>query len=262
MVESVDSSTNRGVDPLVQLFGSSGRTRIVEAFLGKRGTELTAAEVGKLAGVDRSTVSRNVDALVDVGLLERRETPSGVLYRADADDPAVQTLLDVRRASFGALADNPGLVEREAADDPATEAYVDRAGLVRLFGSPGRTKMIEAFLTRREAELTGSEVAELAGVDRSTVSRNVDALVDLGLVDRTRRVGNAKLYRLDASHPLGEALADARRALLSQVEVPTPGPANDRSGPTGPSAARTVSGEFVSWASRGLFGDRSDSKNN
>lgn len=218
MSNSPDSKPVDGDRPLVEMFGSSGRTRVVEAFLGKRGTELTAGEVSKLAGVDRSTVSRNVDALVDAGFVERRETPSDVLYRADVDDPAVRALLGVRRAVFGALVENPEIVERDSERDPATGAYVDRAGLMRLLGTPGRTKMMEAFLRAEGEELTGTEIANLAGIDPSTVSRNVDEFLALGMVEQTRQVGTAKLYRLVADHPVVESLRRARDELLGPDE--------------------------------------------
>ncbi len=217
MDESPGSTRNDEDGPLARLFGSPGRIRIVEAFLGKRGIELTAAEVAELAGVDRSTVSRNIDALVDAGLVDRKQAESGELYRADVDDPAIEALLGVRRALLGVLAENPELVEREDDQDPATGAYVDRAGLVRLFGSPGRTKMIAAFLEAEGEELTGAEVADRAGIDRSTVSRNVDELIELGLVELTRHVGNVKLYRLDDSSPLVEALVEAGSELRPWV---------------------------------------------
>lgn len=250
MDESPDSNTDDREGPLTRLFGSSGRIRIVEAFLGKRGIELTAAEVAKLAGVDRSTVSRNVDALVDTGLIDRRETESGELYRANVDDPAVEALWDVRRALLGVLAENPELVEREDDQDPATEAYVDRAGLVRLFGSPGRVKMIEAFLKADDEELTGADVAEMAGIDRSTVSRNVDELIELGLIERTRRVGNSKLYRLDDGHPISETLAGARGAFLSRIET-TPTEKDDENAGgnerDAPSVERAAAGGVLSW---------------
>lgn len=224
---SPDSFRNDKDGPLTRLFGSSGRIRIVETFLGKRGIELTAAELAKLAGVDRSTVSRNIDALVDTGLIERRETELSVLYRANVDDPAIEALLDVRRALLGVLAENPQLVERGDDQDPATEAYVDRSGLVRLFGSPGRVKMIEAFFETEDQELTGAEVADRAGIDRSTVSRNVDELIELGLIERTRCVGNSKMYRLDPDHSVNEALWDARCELLVRKDEHDPSRGTD-----------------------------------
>lgn len=228
MDEPADGQPYVAGSPLVRLFGSPGRTKIVEAFLGKRGAELTAAEVAELAGVDRSTVSRHVDALVKVGLVEQRESPSGALYRIDADDPAVEALGDARRALLGAVADSDRSGSEGPDRDRSSEAYVERTGLVRLFGSPGQAKMVEVFLGKRGAELTGAEVADLAGIDRSTVSRNIDALVDFGLVEETRQVSNSTLYRLDIDQRVSKALWKARRELLSHVETFMHAPEADR----------------------------------
>lgn len=228
MDDSVNSRTDDGDSPLIQLFRSSGRTRIVEAFLGKRGTELTAAEVAKLAGVDQSTVSRNIDSLIDVGFIERKEMPSGVFYQADVDNPTVRALLETRRALLGVLAENEELVETEGDQDPATEAYVDRIGLVRLFKSPSRVKMIEAFLQAQDKELIGAEVADLAGINRSTVSRNIDGLLDLKIVNQIRRVGGLKLYHLNEGCPLVDALRRTQENLSSYSSSNTSFPRRTR----------------------------------
>ena len=220
MDESADATPYVAGSSLVRLFGSPGRTRIVEAFLSKRGAELTGAEVAKLAGVDRSTVSRNIDVLIELGLVERRESSSADLYRIDADNSVVRALADARRALLGAISEvEPTDDESESDEGTEPEAYVDRSGLVRLLGTPGRTKMMAVFLGTREAELTGAEIAKFAGIDKSTVSRNIDVLVQLGIIEEARTVGNSVLYRLDSDSEVSKALGKAQQELLSDLEV-------------------------------------------
>ena len=72
---------------------------------------------------------------------------------------------------------------------------------------------------KREAELTGTEIAKFAGIDKSTVSRNIDVLVQLGIIEETRTVGNPVLYRLDSDSEVRKALGKARQELLSDLEA-------------------------------------------
>ena len=54
--------------------------------------------------VDRSTVSRNVGVLIELGLVERRGSSPADLYRINVDDPVVRALADAQRALLGSIA--------------------------------------------------------------------------------------------------------------------------------------------------------------
>lgn len=102
--------------------------------------------------------------------------------------------------------------------DGADGSYVEGSALVELLGSPGKVKMLDVFLGKHYEELSAAQAADLAGIDVSTFHRNVDVLLDVGVVEETRTVGGTQLYRLDADHPVSKALGQAQSALLEYAE--------------------------------------------
>lgn len=102
--------------------------------------------------------------------------------------------------------------------DGAEGSYVEGSIFVRVLGTPGRVKMIDVFLGKHYTELSAAQVADLAGIDVSTFHRNVEALVDLGVVEETRTVSGAQLYQLDTDHPVSKALGKTRWVLIEHVE--------------------------------------------
>lgn len=108
----------------------------------------------------------------------------------------------------------------------ADGSYVEESTLVRLLGTPGKVRIIDVFLGKHYVELSAAQVADLAGIDVSTFHRNVDVLVDLGIVEETRTVGGTQLFSLDTDHPVSKALGRARSELLEHAEA-FPGPAGD-----------------------------------
>lgn len=74
-------------DPIVQLFGNPGRTRIVSVFVGDRDREFNVSEIARLADVARSTVYDHLEDLVELGVIEEAgEAAQGSRYRlADSD---------------------------------------------------------------------------------------------------------------------------------------------------------------------------------
>jgi DNA-binding transcriptional ArsR family regulator len=88
----------------------------------------------------------------------------------------------------------------------STEAFADDAPLMKLFGQPARTRLISVFVDEREYDLNVSELAEQAGVARSTVYDHLDTLAELGVVEQTRETGNSKRYQLNQDSQLAELL--------------------------------------------------------
>lgn len=100
----------------------------------------------------------------------------------------------------------------------ADGSYVENSTMVRLLGTPGKVKVISVFLGKHYTELSAARAAELAGIDVSTFHRNVDVMLDLGIIVESRTVGGTQLYRLDTDHPVAKALGKLRAELLEHVE--------------------------------------------
>ena len=78
-----------------------------------------------------------------------------------------------------------------------SEAFADNAPLMELFGQPARTRLISVFVDEGDYDLNVSELAEQAGVARSTVYDHLEALEEIGIVEQTRETGNSKRYQLN-----------------------------------------------------------------
>ena len=93
----------------------------------------------------------------------------------------------------------------------------NQSAFVELLGSPGRVKMLEAFLDNHETTLTAKDVADYADISESTFSRNADLFLDLDLIEQTDQVGKTRFFSLNKESPLAEDLARAQYHLLEQV---------------------------------------------
>ena len=102
--------------------------------------------------------------------------------------------------------------------DDAEGSYVEGSLFTELLGRPGRVEILEVFLGKHYDELSAAQVADLAGVNVSTFHRNVDVLIDHGIVEKSRSVGGTQLYALDVENPTAKALGAVRATLLERVE--------------------------------------------
>lgn len=121
--------------------------------------------------------------------------------------------------------------------DDADGSYVEGSLFTELLGRPGRVEILEVFLGKHYDELSAAQVADLAGVDVSTFHRNVDVLIDRGVVEKSREVGGTQLYALDVENPTAKALGTVRATLLKCVE---------EEGETANDEARSTTGAHVS----------------
>ncbi|MDZ7689471.1 MAG: helix-turn-helix domain-containing protein [Halobacteriales archaeon] len=89
------------------------------------------------------------------------------------------------------------------------ETLVENTALEKLLGESAHAKVLSVLIMRCETDHSVSDIAEMAGVDRSTIYR-YDILEDLrevGAVEKTREVGNSPMYKLDTDTAVGEHLA-------------------------------------------------------
>jgi len=98
-----------------------------------------------------------------------------------------------------------------------SEAFADGTPIVELFGKPGRTKILAVLVDEREWDLSISEIAEQAGVARSTVYDHIDWLVDLGVVTEARETAQGTRYTLNQDSEIATTLYELDGLVLQQL---------------------------------------------
>ncbi|RYJ19442.1 ArsR family transcriptional regulator [Halogeometricum borinquense] len=86
------------------------------------------------------------------------------------------------------------------------ESFADGTPLVFLFSSVNRTRMLSVFVDERSRDLSVSEIAEQAGIARSTVYDHLDDFVEIGIVENTRKTGVSERYQLNMENDIAELL--------------------------------------------------------
>jgi len=97
------------------------------------------------------------------------------------------------------------------------EPYAEDTPLTHLFGSSARVKIISALLSEDGTDLNTSDIARLAGVARSTVYDHLDDLRELGIVERTRTVGDSPMYCIDTESSIGRKTAELEGVTLRRL---------------------------------------------
>lgn len=108
---------------------------------------------------------------------------------------------------------NLDMVEEQDAEG-VVSSYAEASTLTRLFGGSARVKIIDVFLGKHYTELTVEEVAELADVHITTVHRNLQDIIETGLIEESGKQGNAQLYRLNKNSPISKILGRVRDELM------------------------------------------------
>ena len=78
----------------------------------------------------------------------------------------------------------------------------------RAIGNTPKIKVLEFLIEGRELDYSISDIAEGAGIGRTTLFRIWDDFVELGIVKNTRNIGNAKLYKLNITSPFVRKFVD------------------------------------------------------
>jgi predicted ArsR family transcriptional regulator len=73
----------------------------------------------------------------------------------------------------------------------------------QLLGTGAKPAMLLAFVANRNRDLNKTEIAANADVSEMTVHRNIDDLLELGVIEQTRQAGNAPMYQLTDSDLAG-----------------------------------------------------------
>jgi len=78
----------------------------------------------------------------------------------------------------------------------------DKSYLVRVFGEHPEVKVLDFLLTFRDYDYSLSDIAKNSNVGWTTLHQFFPKLVKQGIVKETRRIGRAKLYKLDTNSEL------------------------------------------------------------
>lgn len=97
---------------LETLFGSLARVRVLSLFLQHAGSEYYLREIAQKTGLAVRSVQRVVEALVEVGLLERERRGNSVYFRLDNTFPVLPELKAMFMKTVGLGAALQVLLER------------------------------------------------------------------------------------------------------------------------------------------------------
>lgn len=78
----------------------------------------------------------------------------------------------------------------------------------KAIGNTPKIKVLEFLIEGRELDYSISDIAEGAGIGRTTLFRIWDDLIKSNVIKHTRDIGNAKLYKLNITNPFVKKLVD------------------------------------------------------
>ena len=95
--------------------------------------------------------------------------------------------------------------------------------ILTLFGSSPKTRLLDLFMDNPLFEFTRNEIVESLGMAKSTLYRVLPELEEEGIIEETRQIGKASLYRLNSESPVVQGLrglirAYVRESVKSEIE--------------------------------------------
>src|SRR3989338_9821577 len=85
---------------------------------------------------------------------------------------------------------------------------------VRTFGSSPVIKVLNFLLQGRELDYSMSDIARNSDISWTTLNRVWAGMEKTGLIKNTRKIGKAKLYKLNSENEIVKRLIDLHRQLL------------------------------------------------
>jgi len=84
----------------------------------------------------------------------------------------------------------------------------------KAIGYTPKIKVLEFLIEGRELDYSITDIAEGAGIGRTTLFRIWEDLVKLEIVKHSRNIGNAKLYKLNLSNPFVKKMVETFDTLV------------------------------------------------
>ncbi len=94
--------------------------------------------------------------------------------------------------------------------------------LTDVFGNSKQLKVLDYLIDNQELDYSKSDIAEGVGISRTTVNKLLKELLERMIVVESRRVGNARMYRLNSTNPLVLELLEFDNRLNRLIQRPVP----------------------------------------
>ncbi len=92
----------------------------------------------------------------------------------------------------------------------------EKSAFLELVGDTPFTRLLDFLITGRNFDYTLTDLANKAGLSWTTLNRIFPKLVERGIVVMVRRVGVAKLYKLNTENALVTKMTELYNAVLAE----------------------------------------------
>ena len=89
--------------------------------------------------------------------------------------------------------------------------------LIKTFGYSPKLRILDLFFDNPYFDFSKSELARELGMSKQTLHKNFKDLEELGIVKLSRRIGRAKMYRINRDHPLVKRLDEMITEISLQI---------------------------------------------
>ena len=89
--------------------------------------------------------------------------------------------------------------------------------LIKTLGDSPKLRIIDFFLDNPLFDFTKEEVIEALGMSKQTFYKYFPDLERYGIVKVSRKIGRAKLYKINLEHPLIEMLREYEKKISLQI---------------------------------------------
>ncbi len=89
--------------------------------------------------------------------------------------------------------------------------------LIKTLGESPKLKIVDFFMDNPPSDFTKKEVIDAVGISKRTFYKYFQDLEDYGIVNVSRKINNASLYKLNSGHPLVKMLREYERKVSLQI---------------------------------------------
>jgi len=91
--------------------------------------------------------------------------------------------------------------------------------LLRTLGNTAELRILDFLLDNPKFDFSRKEIREAIGSTKRTLSEKIPKLEEQGLIRVSRKIGRAKLYKINLENPAVQAFRTLERSLSLKIEV-------------------------------------------